>query len=86
MKLLSIIIIIYLFALKTKISEKVVLINDNSKVNVIVTDSILSCKSVLGVKGNMWTHWNRKEIKQGINEFDFVPFDGMRIEIKITKY
>ena len=80
------ILLIYLFALKTNPSEKVILINDNSKVDIIVTDSILSCKSVLGENGNIWSHWHKVELKQGINEFDFVPLNGARIEIKITKY
>lgn len=86
MKMFLIILMIYLFALKTNPSEKIVLINDNNKSNIIVTSDLLSCKSVLGDKGNMWTHWNKTELKQGINEFGFVPFDGMRVEIEITKY
>ena len=80
------ILLIYLFALKTQSVEKIVLIKDNRKANIILTDSLLKCESVLGLKLNTWSHWHKIELKDKIIEYSYVPFSGTRIEIKVYKY
>ena len=86
MKTLTAILLIYLLALKTQSVEKVVLVKDNRKANIILTGSLLKCQSVLGLKLNTWSHWHKIELKDNITEYSYVPFLGTRIEIKVYKY
>ena len=58
----------------------------NHKANIIITNDLLTCKSVLKHKADKWQVRHIKQLKIGVNKFYFVPFDGMGVNIEIVKY
>lgn len=86
MKTILIIIIIYLFALKTRTAEIVVLIKDNHKANILISDSLLMCQSYIGLKEKKWNHWHKIKLDGDLTNYGFAPVNGMRVEISVYKY